>query len=552
MAETDELELARARALARQRQLQLATAQPAARPAPQSAQRTPAEQADMLGAFNQSFQPRGPAGMSIRTATAPSPQTQQPAQQSPGLLATIRDNVMGDNDPTTMNAGERTAAFLNRAGESMTLGLIGDEAAAAADAAIGRGTYDERLAQYRAQEEQLGTGGQIAADIVGALAAPVGMGARFVTQAPTRAAQMMRSIGLGAGAGATYGFMEGEGGLENRAQNAAFTGALGGLFGAVAPKITDVLTRIPQGVASLFRRSQERPSIELLRAAKNAAYNAVDQAGIVFGGDDMQRLSQTVREAFEADNFVDDVDDASRAVLRILQNREGQPTTLGQLDSIRQNLWARYSRASDQPRILDAIRAIDDLVDTSDFGGELMAAARAANARFAKTQLLENAFTRAQDTTAATGSGGNIVNKFRQAVASIINNRREARFFSAAEIEVMRNFVRGTTTENVQRLIGKLSPNGNGLMMALHIIGGISSAGATVPLMGIGAGAKALADRGVVRGADALMDMTSGMVAPQALMARPVNSLAPSATVLSVPMIENAQTNFRNALATAQ
>lgn len=551
MAETEtELELARARALARQRQLQLTAAQPvqsAQQPAQPSVQRTPAQQADIVGAFDRSFQPRGPAGMSVRSAPAPAPQPQQP-----GIMQTIRDNVMGDNNPTTMNAGERAAAFLNRAGESMTFGVVGDEAAAAADALIGRGTYDERLAQYRAQEDSLGTGGQIAADVTGALVAPVGIGARFIAQGATRGAQIMRAAMLGGGAGATYGFMEGENTPQERAQSAAIVGTLGTLFGAASPKITEVMSRIPQGIGRLFQRSQERPSVELLRAVKNAAYNAADNAGIVFSGDDMQALSQRVQQIFQADNYVDDVDDASRAVLRVLETRQGQPTTLGQLDRIRQNLWARYSRASDQPRILDAIGAIDDLVNNSNIGGELMAAARAANARFAKTQLLENAFTRAEDVTAATGSGGNILNKFRQAVASIINNRREARFFSDAEIQVMRNFVRGTTTENVQRLIGKLAPSGNGLMMALHIFGGIQSGGATVPLMALGAGAKWMADNGVRNGAQSLMNMTSGMVQPQALLPQAVSPLAPAVTSIAIPQIENAVPPIRNALSLAQ
>lgn len=548
MAET-ELDLLRARALAMQAQAQARAMQ--SQTAQQPVQRTPAQQADILGAFDRSFQPRGPAGMSVRSApVAAQPPVAQ--QQGPGILGTIRDNLIGDDDPTTLNPGERAAAFLNRAGESMTMGLVGDEAAAAADAAIGRGDYDERLALYRQQEEQLGAGGRLAADVAGVLAAPAGAATRFVLQAPGRAAQALRAAGVGAGSGFVYGGMEGEGDVQNRLTNAAVTGALGSLFGAASPRISEVLTGIPRGVATLFQRAQERPTVEALRAAKNAAYNAAENAGIAFDGAAMQRLSQTVRQAFDADNYVDDVDDASRAVLRILENREGVPTTLGQLDSIRQNLWARYSRASDQPRILDAIRAIDELIETSDIGGELMAAARAANARFAKTQLLENAFTRAQDQVAGTGSGGNIVNKFRQAVTSIINNPRQSRFFSQAEIDVMRQFVRGTTTENVQRLIGKLSPSGNGLMMALHIFGGIQSGGLTIPLMGVGAASKALADRGVTRGADMLMDMTAGVRQPAAMLPQAVSPLAPAMTTAAIPQLESAQQVVRNALRLGQ
>lgn len=406
----------------------------------------------------------------------------------------------------------------------------------------------ERARATLATDAQQYPGTVLASQIAGAVATP-GLGAaKMVANAGTRLGQAGLSAGIGAVTGAVTGFMNGEGGFQNRLAEAAPMAALGGLFGAAAPKITEVLTRIPAGVASLFQRSQERPTVEVLRAVKNAAYQAVDQSGLTFDGPAMTRLSQTVRQAFDADNYVAEVDDASRATLAVLGNREGQATTLSQLDSIRQNLWQRYSRASDQPRILDAISQIDDLVETTAVGSDIMAVARAANARFAKSQLLENAFQRAQDVTAATGSGGNIVNKYRQAIASIINNRRELRFFSQPEIDVMRQFVRGSMPENVSRLIGKLAPTGNGLMMSLHIIGGVASQGASVPLMAVGAAAKGMADRGVMRGADRLLDMTAGIISPQAIGPQPFNALSSAGTLLAAPGASLALEPTRNAL----
>lgn len=457
-----------------------------------------------------------------------------PFMQPPPVNPEGRENLRQAGERLG-EAGERVAALLNMAGEGMTLGLVGDEAAGRFDAMIGRGGADERTQFYRDQQartrEEMPVTSFVAETAPAALV-PGGAAARFVARGATRGMQMLRSGLLGAGAGATYGAMEGDGDIADRAEGAAWGAAGGGLFGAFGPR---VLEGIPRGLSRLFRNAEQRPTVEALRTLKNAAYQTAERAGIRFSADDMTDLSQRVRSLFEADNYVDDVDDASRATLRLLERREGQETTLQQLDRIRQNLWTRYSRANDQPRILDAIGAIDDLIEQSPMGGALMDAARAANSRFSKAQVIEDAFERARRQTARAGSGGNIVNNYRAAVDRIINSRA-ARFFSDEELDVMRGFVLGSTGENLQRLIGKLSPTGNGLMMSLHVIGGVASNGMSLPLMAVGAGSKALADRGAMRGADAIQDVVSGFRTP-AQTAPHLNGPAVQGALAAAPQV---------------
>jgi hypothetical protein len=439
--------------------------------------------------------------------------------------------------------GEKAAAVLNKAGESLTLGLVGDEAAGAFDEMIGRGSREERTQFYRDQEDQLrqeNPGLAFVAEVAPAFVPGAGA-AGAVSKLSNVVGRTAAGATTGALAAGTYGFMEGDDG--NRAEAARNSALMGAVFGAAAPKVTDFAASIPGRVKRLFSTSAKRPTVEVLRATKNAAYQAVDDAGEVFDGDTMTALSQRVRDTFEAGNYVEDTDSALRATLKLLERREGQPTKLGQLDRIRQNLWKRYSNAKDQPQILDAISAIDDVIDGRADTSELMGVARAANARFAKSQLLEDAFQKAQDQTAATGSGGNILNKYRQAVTSIINNEKRAKFFTAEELDVMRAFVRGSTSENMKRLVGKLSPSGNGLMMALHVIGGVASQGASLPLMAAGAVAKSSADRGAMRGADAIQDLVAGVPRP---------SLPPSSgaalAVGSAPVAEQMQGVSENML----
>jgi hypothetical protein len=74
------------------------------------------------------------------------------------------------------------------------------------------------------------------------------------------------------------------------------------------------------------------------------------------------------------------------------------------------------------------------------------------------------------------------------------------------------------------RLLGKLSPQGNGLMMMLHGVGGYASGGATLPMAVVGAGAKAVADSATPRNVEQALrvvraggDASATRAAPNAL-----------------------------------
>jgi hypothetical protein len=58
----------------------------------------------------------------------------------------------------------------------------------------------------------------------------------------------------------------------------------------------------------------------------------------------------------------------------------------------------------------------------------------------------------------------------------------------------------------------------------------------------IGAGAKNSADRGVMRGAEGVLDAAAGFVRPQTMTSPAVGAIGSAA----VPAIEDAQSQFRN------
>jgi hypothetical protein len=246
-------------------------------------------------------------------------------------------------------------------------------------------------------------------------------------------------------------------------------------------------------VNALFKRSSQAPSLETLKQTKTAAYKAADDAGVTFGPSQTTALSDRVKNVLANSDFVEDVDNQTRAALTVIERNAGKELSLSQLDKIRQRLWKRYQAAPNEVAILDLIDEIDTTIDAMPAATPLMEAARLANSRFKKAELIETAFQRAQDQAASTGSGGNVLNLYRQAVTRIINDPKKARFFSQAEIDYMRQFVRGGTAENVLRLMGKVSPSGNGLMLALNI--GAMAVDPTMMAVTAGAaGAKAVSD----------------------------------------------------------
>lgn len=168
-----------------------------------------------------------------------------PSAPRGGFMQTIRDNLLGDNDDTTMNTGEKIGQFMENMGESMTFGLVGDEARAGFQS-LRRGTsYGDELARNRQQEELFAAEHPVAdvvADVSGGLTGAVfggtalgaaGLGAR----AATWGANALRNATAGAAGGATFGFMEGEGGAAARAGDALAGGIVGGVAGAALPEV---------------------------------------------------------------------------------------------------------------------------------------------------------------------------------------------------------------------------------------------------------------------------------------------------------------------------
>lgn len=384
---------------------------------------------------------------------------------------------------------------------------------------------DERakLEQFR----QVAPGEALATEIAGSIASPanlVGGGALTALRPAARGA-------IAAGTtGAAYGFLSGEGSARERAENAIEVAIPSALIGSGSQTLVNLAGRTGQRLSRAVERSNQDLSLDSLRDVKNLAYREVDQSGAVFSPLDMKSLYREAREIARDHNYVQEADTETYAALKVLRNQVDQELTIGQLDKIRQNLWKRYNATNGKETAIgDMIDAIDELVESVPETNELMRVARAANSRYKKAELLTDAFDRAARQTSSTGSGGNIVNKYRQAVTSILNNPKKAKWFSEDELSSMEQFVSGDLSQNALRLIGKLSPSGNGLMMALNI-GAVAADPMLAAVTVAGAASKYAADRAGIKGAERLVEQVAGGRPPVQIPYRPGASM-PSATL---------------------
>lgn len=437
---------------------------------------------------------------------APAP---QPARG--GMFANAPDWMRQAAQESAAQAEASNAAIpamLNRAGESMTFGLVGDEAAAAFDQLIGRGDYDERLAQYRQQEQDLTGGQRFAADIAGALL-PAATGAGLVGQASTLGGRVLRGAGLGAGAGATQGFMEGEGGFENRLQS----GALGAGIGAAAGGAIPLAGGLIGGMAGSIRRGNiireagmGAPTTQELRALGNQLYNQVDEAGVQIRPEALGQARQEILDYLRTNTGFDELPGpgsltprSSRTmdIMQALTETGDEAVPFRSIDQLRRQAGAAagdITNRVEQSAGSAIIQGLDDFVGRLGpdeiAGGDpktLQAAlgkAREVWGRMSRAEAIETAAEQAENYLSGGASG------MRNQLARILRSPRLSRGFSDAEKQALRRAIDGGLLERFSQTIG------GGLGQIAGTFGGFASGGIPGALAGGAAtqGARAVSE----------------------------------------------------------
>lgn len=228
------------------------------------------------------------------------------------------------------------------------------------------------------------------------------------------------------------------------------------------------------------------PDIEQLKDASRAVYKEIDESGVTLKEEAFTGLNNDIKAIAKAEGLDADITPKSSSVLKRLESEVGMDKTLTEIDTLRK---VAQNAASDLANPADArighiiVDKIDTFLDelppsalkkgadkASDVGPKYRVA-RELWGRAKRSELINEAFEQAKNQ--ASGFENGIVVQFRR----ILNNKKKAKFFKPKEIEAMQKVVRGTTSSNLAKLVGKL---GFSEGHATNIIGGS---------IGIGAGA---------------------------------------------------------------
>lgn len=323
---------------------------------------------------------------------------------------------------------------------------------------------------------------------------------------------------IGAVQGATYGFGSGEGGFDERAKSAGTGAALGAAGGFAAPVIGKGVQR---GAGAIANRAANKatvataPTVDDLAAKSTALFQQADNMGVVVKSAPYQNFAANLQTTIAREGVDAQVTPSSAAALNrvVSEAASGQPVTLQQIDTVRRVVQNAAGSTDPNERRLASMMLgqIDDFIDNlapNDLAsgasadvGPVLRQARNLWGRMRRTQMIDEATEKAVRRADSTGSGGNTNNAIRQNLRAILDNPNKRRGFSDVELGAMEDVVRGTPSQNALRLLGKLSPQGNGLMLAANF-----GAAAFDPMMltgtAVATGAKALADRGTQQSAN--------------------------------------------------
>lgn len=359
---------------------------------------------------------------------------------------------------------------------------------------------EEELQKRRDQRSPIASTVGSVAGGVGATAPLAAGGFSFLNGAkPTLLSMTGRGAAEGAAYGAAYGAGEGRG-IDERARNAVFGGGFGALTGGATGALGSIGARNIDTAAL--------PTVDDLRSAAQVAYQRADDSGVVYSQDAVKRIKDALTGEFTDFGYHPELQSGAKVALGELDRISDGNVTLKGLDTARKVAGNAYQPGNKANNALTTkvTGAIDDLVAHPRPGDVLMGdGAAAADAikearslfrQSSKLDTVQNLLDRAGRRANVSGSGGNIENATRQELNKILNSEKMKRGFTPQELDAVRKAVVGSKGQDLLRLAGKLSPEGNGLSLLLHLIGGSATGGATLPFAAAGMLAK--------RGSDAM------------------------------------------------
>lgn len=219
------------------------------------------------------------------------------------------------------------------------------------------------------------------------------------------------------------------------------------------------------------------PSVDQLKDASRAVYKEIDDLGVSLKPGAYNSLVNKLRVVTDKLGIDPDITGSSSKAMKRFAARKGDTVSLTEVDTLRtiaQNA-AKSIEPADAGIGIAMIDTVDNFLDKVGSGafikpdgpvtgiGRRYKTARDLWGRARRSELLGEAFEKARNQ--ASGFENGVRTQFR----SIINNKRQRKFFRPDELEAMTKVVRGTKTENFAKLIGRLGFSEGG---ATNILGG--------------------------------------------------------------------------------
>jgi hypothetical protein len=379
----------------------------------------------------------------------------------------------------------------------------------------GEGTEAERMKTARAKE-RAGVAGDVA-EVVGmyaptsAIAKSALSATRLVPETLKGAKGLLaRSLAMGSD-GAAIGAVQATGNDTD-----PVTGAMYGLASGVGGNVLG--EGITFGTSKILGALNKKPPTmtpEELKAAAGEAFTRARNSGVIFKPEGMDKVRQGAYEYMAEKGFHPKLQPgAATAYAELERLIQGGNVDLRGLQTLRELTAGGFipGNAKNNDMITEIIKRIDDFADNATaqdlLTGNSQAAAAALKegrgywSRFRKLGTVDELMGRAELNAGSTGSGGNVENATRQQLKRMLTDKKLTRGLTGDEKSALKTAVLGSPTQNALRLVGKLSPQGNGLMMAL---GGATTAlnpYIGIPAMALGYGAKKAAESMTSRNAE--------------------------------------------------
>ena len=428
------------------------------------------------------------------------------AKAKAGVEATPSPQQAGIDDQAQKDIIDRGLlhSIVQGGTQGATLGF-GDEIVAGGMSLLPGWTYDEALKGARgelAAARETRPGSTMTAEIASALALPLG-GAKSTGKLGL---DMMKGAATGGGLAGLYGFGAGEGGFDERAKGAAVSGLAGAFLGGLIPVAGAGFQKFRQGRAenaAVKAAAKGAPTTEELRAAGNAAYKAVDDAGVQIKPEAFDRARTSILDDLRANTGFDELPgpgsltpNASRVneIMGAASTKmAAEPTAalpFKSLDQMRRQAGVAAGNKinpTDQAAGMTIINGLDDMVaklgPDDVVAGDIAALqsaipkARETWATMSKSQKIDDAIEAGQDYLSGASSG------IRNQLKNLLRNPKASRGFSDAEKAAIRKVINGSIPEQLLNLAG------GGLGQMATALGG----GAAGGLPGFLAGAAAAA-----------------------------------------------------------